>query len=318
MLFNPLKNLVTFFKKSERGMTKSTNTSSQFCKPLVGLCALLCMSLWISAAQAQQMRTALAQINAIPASYTDSNSDVVTATLGVTGDILDSSASGHPAFNDTDLNADDSNVGLVDWVEVQIRLVDEGTLPSAATARPANTDNVYIKPAWLLSDGSVVDVDSDIAAINGGTEGELTIPTGTDGLTFDETTHDLYVLVNHRNHLPIMSASAVAASTVAADGGAYVHNFTEADQAFPNTAKEVGGRHFMFAGDSIGFGAINISDVNTATFGAVDGGQFGSAGYLSGDYNLSGNVNITDVNIVTFGSADTPSGNFGTGSPIAY
>ena len=58
----------------------------------------------------------------------------------------------------------------------------------------------------------MVDVDSDIAAINAGTnDPELTIPTGVDGLTFDATTQDLYVLVNHRNHLPIMSASAVAA-----------------------------------------------------------------------------------------------------------
>ena len=57
MLFNPLKNLVSFFRQSNRGLTES-NISNQFCKPIVGLCALLCMSLWISAAQAQQqMRT---------------------------------------------------------------------------------------------------------------------------------------------------------------------------------------------------------------------------------------------------------------------
>ena len=60
MLFSSFKNLVSFFRQSDRGLTKS-NISNQFCKPVVGLCALLCMSLWISAAQAQQqMRTNLA------------------------------------------------------------------------------------------------------------------------------------------------------------------------------------------------------------------------------------------------------------------
>ena len=316
MLFSSFKNLVSFFRQSDRGLTKS-NISNQFCKPIVGLCALLCMSLWISAAQAQQMKTALAQNNRIPASYTDSNSPAqeITATLGVTGEILDSSEdTGYPSFNDNDTDVDDTNVGLVDWVEVQIRIV--ANADSAPTSRPSDVNNLYIKAAWLLSDGSVVDVDSDIAAINDETEEPtLTIPTGTDGLEFDEGTQDLYVLVNHRNHLPIMSNVAVVADA----GGVYDYDFiTGLDQAVSGTAKEVGGRFFMYAGDSVGFGAISVSDVNNASLGTSLGGQFDSEGYLLSDYNLSGNVNVTDVNIVNFGVSDTPSGNFDVSSPLVY
>ena len=310
MLFNPLKNLVTFFKKSERGMTKSTNTSSQFCKPLVGLCALLCMSLWISVAQAQQMqmRTALAQVNAVPISYTDSNSEETTATVDPNIDDIAADPFGG--------RENGSGVGVVDWVEVQIRIVAEGVVEEP-TARPTDVANFYIKPAWLLSDGSVVDVDSDIAAINSGTEGELTIPTGTDGLEFDESTQDLYVLVNHRNHLPIMSAAAV----VADGAGAYVHDFTVVNQAFSGTAKLVGtSSYVMYAGNATGDANVDDSDVNRVIFGSADtpAGDFGGSGYLFGDYNLSGNVDDSDVNLVIFGSADTPAGNFGTGSPIVY
>ena len=210
-------------------------------------------------------------------------------------------------------------MGVVDWVEVQIRIVDDAA--AAPTSRPSDADNVYIKAAWLLSDGSVVDVDSDIPAINAGTnDPELTIPTGVDGLEFDDATQDLYVLVSHRNHLPIMSVAAVSASTDAADGGAYVHDFTEEDQAFLGTAKQIGTSYVMYAGNATGDSDVNDSDVNRVIFGSADSpsGDFGGSGYLFGDYNLNSDVNDSDVNIVIFGSSDTPAGNFGTGSPIVY
>ena len=111
-------------------------------------------------------------------------------------------------------------MGVVDWVEVQIRVV-ANTVTDAPT-EPTDAVTSYKKAAWLLSDGSVVDVDSDIALINDDTnDPELTIPTGTDGLTFDAATQNLYVLITHRNHLPIMSASAVTE-----DAGVYDYDFT--------------------------------------------------------------------------------------------
>ena len=296
MLFSSFKNLVSFFRQSDRGLTKS-NTPNQFCKPIVGLCALLCMSLWISAAQAQQMRTNLAADNVIPLSVIDSNSDLIEAEV-------------NPNINDSE-RTEGSAVGLVDWVEVQIRVVTQGEA-APTLARPTAAGSLYIAAAWLLSDGSVVDVDSDIPAINGGTEGTLTIPTGTDGLAFDAGTQELYVLVNHRNHLPIMSATAVPVD----GGGVYDYNFMEENQAVSGTAKLVGGRYAMYAGDSSGDEGVTNIDANTAGRGTADNGEFNESGYLASDYTLSGGVVTADADLARRGSADN--GNFNTTSPITY
>ena len=167
MLFSSFKNLVSFFRQSDRGLTKS-NTPNQFCKPIVGLCALLCMSLWISAAQAQtaqQMKTNLILGAAIPASshvagYTGSDEIIAEATdtdsegqtvisASLVGDVGDGSrVLGTP-------------VGLVDWVEVQIRVVTQGADRPIASGVAVSS---YKQAAWLLSDGSVVDANSDISA----------------------------------------------------------------------------------------------------------------------------------------------------------
>ena len=294
MLFNPLKNLVTFFKKSERGMTKSTNTSSQFCKPLIGLCALLCMSLWISAAQAQtpqQMRTNLAVADLIPASSLDAgytDSEEITATVGVSGEILDPDV--YASFNDTD-RAVDSAVGLVDWVEVQIRVVANTVTEPPATRPDDDAGDVYIKAAWLLSDGSVVDVDSDIATINSDsdTEGELTIPTGDEGLEFDAATQNLYVLITHRNHLPIMSASDVTANT----DSVYEYDFTTGtDQAVGGVSalKEAGGVLSMIVADTGRDGNVGGADISSDIRPNI-----GNATYHVGDVTLDANVGGSDV-----------------------
>ena len=306
MLFSSFKNLVSFFRQSNRGLTKS-NTSNQFCKPIIGLCALLCMSLWISAAQAQQMRTALAGEGLIPASYTDSNSNpsTVTAENNVSGGILEANT-----YDDPDTAG--PMVGLVDWVEVQIRVV--ANLDSAPTVRPSNLVNLYIKGAWLLSDGSVVDVDSDIVAINAaitaGTtpDSTLTIPTGDGGLTFDSDTQKLYVLINHRNHLPIMSPS------VSGSGGVYSHDFTMTEALFA-TSKRLNNRYVMYAGDPEASGSIDDDDVNIVNLRETDPvpGQFGQRGqYLVGDIDFSTVVDDDDVNIVNLRETDPVPGNFGT------
>ena len=272
MLFSSFKNLVSFFRQSNSGLTKS-NTSNQFCKPIIGLCALLCMSLWISAAQAQQqMRTNLASADLIPISYTDTDSNEVTAT-------------NDPNINDPE-RTEDSAVGVVDWVEVQIRVV--ANTVTDAPAEPIDAVTSYKKAAWLLSDGSVVDVDSDITAINGGTEGELTIPTGTEGLTFDAATQILYVLITHRNHLPIMSASAVTEAS-----GVYDYDFTTGTaQAVGGVSalKETGGILGMIVADTGRDGGVGEADISSDIRPNI-----GNATYHVGDVTLDANVGGADV-----------------------
>ena len=281
MLFSSFKNLVSFFRQSDRGLTKS-NTSNQFCKPVIGLCALLCMSLWISAAQAQQMRTNLASADLIPASYTYADPNGAEVTVGTPGSTLDSAT-----YDDPNNTADD--VGLVDWVEVQIRVVADAA--EAPTDRPTDVANLYIKPAWLLSDGSVV--DAELAAVtacrsNPATDCTLTIPTGTEGLTFDAATQNLYVVITHRNHLPIMSAFAVTEAS-----GVYNYDFTTGtDQAVGGVSalKETGGVLGMIVADTGRDGNVGGSDIS-----ADIRPNIGASTYHVGDVTLDANVGGADV-----------------------
>ena len=186
---------------------------------------------------------------------------------------------------------DGSAVGVVDWVEVQIRVVanTETQLPTGLTGVPAAVSS-YKKAAWLLSDGSVVDVDSDIAAINAGTnDPELIIPTGTGGLTFNATTQKLYVLITHRNHLPIMSADAVSA-----DGeGVYDYDFTTGTaQAVGGVSalKEAGGILSMYVSDTDRDGNVGGSDISSDIRPNI-----GASAYHVGDVTLDANVGGADV-----------------------
>ena len=66
----------------------------------------------------------------------------------------------------------------------------------------------------------------------GAADRTLTIPTGTGGVEFDAGTQELYVLVNHRIHLAIMSDAAVPESE-----GVYDHDFSTGEsQAYNGDA----------------------------------------------------------------------------------
>ena len=295
MLFSSFKNLVSFFRQSDRGLTES-NISNQFCKPVVGLCALLCMSLWISAAQAQTMRTELLSApsgSLIPASaelagYTEA------ANLG------------------DEVTVDNSITTLVDWVEVQIRVVAQGAT-EAPEAAPTDAALVYTKAAWLLSDGSVVDADSATVVACTATPADdctLTIPTGDDGLTYDENTQDLYIVINHRNHLTVMSAGSVEPTS-----GEYVYDFSAAEdtaRGAPLTLLNRGaffnsGIYAVYAGkiDSLD-NAINFLDDGPAIVTNDNAG-----GYQVSDLNMNGTVNFLDENPFIIN-------NNNTASPIVY
>ena len=284
MLFSSFKNLVSLFRQSNRGLTKS-NTSNQFCKPVVGLCALLCMSLWISVAQAQQMETALVIRDFIPdssltAGYTEAD-EVIAAT--------------DDSFQDPD-GPDDPQVGVVDWIEVQIRVVTQGAI--APEALPTNADNVYTKAAWLLSDGSIVnalDADGNVTDPNAA-DLTLTIPTGDEGLNFDPLTQELYIVVNHRNHLAIMSRDAVPADdpdSVDDDPEVYEYDFTTAEDTARGLPLVLNNRVYAIrAGSVTDDNRINVLDdppviANTFSTGVSDG-------YELHDVNLDGRVNILD------------------------
>ncbi|MCK4357372.1 MAG: right-handed parallel beta-helix repeat-containing protein, partial [Candidatus Cloacimonetes bacterium] len=150
--------------------------------------------------------------------------------------------------------------GTVDWLQIQLR-----TTATGATEKTAN--------AFLLSDGSIVDVD------------------GNYSLPFYYTTGiDYYIVISHRNHLDIMTATGNTFGDF--DDQATVINLSVAGSVYGSGFKEVETDVYaMYAGDSNDNGQIQNDDKND--YWAV---QVGSGGYLEADFNLNGQVQNDDKN----------------------
>jgi hypothetical protein len=166
---------------------------------------------------------------------------------------------------------------VVDWILVELR---QATSPELATSSTI----LAKRAAFLKSDGSIVDLD------------------GTSAVQFNNSTvgngKNLYVVIRHRNHLAIMSASGAILT-----GDAYSYNFTTGlAQAFGggNGYKQIGtGKYAMVAGDIDQDGNIFVSDYNRWAIG------FGTTnGYFYSDLDMDGNVFVSDYNkwAINFGS----------------
>ncbi len=123
------------------------------------------------------------------------------------------------------------NVNVVDWVLVELR-----TSTTAASS-------VATVAGFLLNTGAIVDVD------------------GTSPLNFPGiTAGSYYVVIRHRNHLAIMSATPIALS-----GASALYDFTTAQtQAYGTNpmATLTGPVYGMFTGDANGDGQITSTDFN--------------------------------------------------------
>jgi hypothetical protein len=159
-----------------------------------------------------------------------------------------------------------SNRSIVDWVLVELR-----------SGAPPTMISVARRAAFLKSDGSIVDID------------------GVSPVSFADVLPGYYsIVVFHRNHLAIMSASAVAMSSVSVT----TYDFTTAaNQAYSTSPSIVPqkllatGKYGLYSGDGNADGGINSGDQNS-----VWRAQFGNPGYLNGDFNLDGSVNAGDIN----------------------
>ncbi len=158
----------------------------------------------------------------------------------------------------------------VDWVLVELR-------EAASAAAALSSTKVGSAAGFLMNDGS-------IKATNG--TANLTVSlTGNSG-------SDFYVVIYHRNHLPVMSAHAISESS-----SVYTIDFTS---ALGNTylgatglASLSGGRFGMLAGDADGDGDVDASDLTT--WRAQNGGTF-TYNSTNGDFNLDGVINAVDRN----------------------
>ncbi len=157
-------------------------------------------------------------------------------------------------------DADYSNT-VVDWVLISFRT---GTAPSTEVSKTA---------ALLNADGSVEFMDNCV----------IEVPNTVTGL---------YILVEHRNHLGIMSATAKPIVN-----GVITVDFTQEDSYKDSSFGQLEvspGFFCMFGGDGNQADDVVSYDINgdDKIVYAIDNGQFNR--YISGDYNLDGDVNGED------------------------
>lgn len=154
---------------------------------------------------------------------------------------------------------------VVDWVLVELR-------ETSGTFSPAAFDSYISRRSGLLMpDGYIRETD------------------GVSLLQFDTTTtHDMYAVVWHRNHLGIISAQPLVLQR-----GSYSYDFTtDPDAAYRGLLAQKSlepGIYGMAGGDGDANGQINNDDKIT-----VWKNQAGSYGYLAGDFNLNGHVSNPD------------------------
>jgi hypothetical protein len=155
--------------------------------------------------------------------------------------------------------------GVVDWVLIEWR-----DAPSAPTATSATT--LGRRAGFLLNDGSIVDTSG----------------TGLVTIGNPQLAGNLFVVVNHRNHLSVMSAGGVPLA-----GEIYTWDFTPAAaQAYGGTLAQkqlAPGQWGMVSGDGDANGEVNNSDKLD-----VWRPQAGANGYKAGDFDLNGQVNNID------------------------
>lgn len=157
------------------------------------------------------------------------------------------------------------NADVVDWVLVELR----ETSGDASTA--TGSTMIAQQAGFILSDGSITAID------------------GTSDMQFNVmVTTNLYVVIWHRNHLGIMSSSALSIS-----GGLYSYDFTTgSDKTFGDVVgcSQLSPTQWgMISADGNSDGNVNVSDRNN-----VWAPESGTSGYKQGDFNLNGNVNNID------------------------
>ncbi|GAB5526539.1 MAG: hypothetical protein Roseis2KO_44110 [Roseivirga sp.] len=160
--------------------------------------------------------------------------------------------------------------GAVDWVLVELR-------EAGSAAAALNSTKVGSTAGFLMSDGTIKATD--------GTSNLTVSLSGNSGA-------DFFVVVYHRNHLPVMSANAITESS-----SLYTIDFTSASantyQGTAGLASLAGSKFGMLAGDADGDGDVDGTDL--MTWRGQNGLQF-SYNTTNGDFNLDGVVNAVDRN----------------------
>jgi riboflavin synthase alpha subunit len=152
---------------------------------------------------------------------------------------------------------------IVDWILVELRTGDPASPPMSTIQQRAG---------FLLASGAVVDLD------------------GISPVAFDSAAiGSYYVVMRHRNHIPIMSASLVSlnlASGLVDLTDSLSHIYGGSAAVLTSTSGTVYG---LSSGDGNGDGGVDTGDRINVWLP-----DNGTAGYLNSDFNLDGGVDTTD------------------------
>jgi hypothetical protein len=169
-------------------------------------------------------------------------------------------------YTGTESVVDIPSTDIVDWIFIELR-----DAPDAASATPATM--IAQQAAFLKNDGSIVGLD------------------GISNLQFDNLINDqLFVVLQHRNHLGIMSADPVPGID-----GQYIYNFSTSNLhvygGSDGYVEIVPGVWGMVSGDADANGVIELNDksVNWSL-------QAGEQGYQATDLNMDGQTDNPDKN----------------------
>jgi hypothetical protein len=169
---------------------------------------------------------------------------------------------------------------IVDWVLVQLRTSE------------SSSSTVAEQAALLRNDGIITDINgNDYLSFEN-------LPTGQAGLTSAK----YYIVVKHRNHLPVMSSSTVAFSShivVNSDQNLVFYDFTNSpNKAYGNNPTINLGNdvYGMYGGDANADGIINNDDITYI------GSFVFQNGYYNADVDMNGKINVLDYKLPTHNS----------------
>ena len=156
------------------------------------------------------------------------------------------------------------NSNVVDWVLIELR-----EAPDAASATQATA--IAQRAGFILNDGTVTDID------------------GSSRLQFGfDPSDNLFAVVFHRNHLPIMSAYPLTETA-----GVYTYDFTVSENGVYGGSlahsELVSGTWGMTSGDANADGDIDNMDKDDIWLPDLY-----NSGYLPGDFDMNGTVLDSD------------------------
>jgi len=156
--------------------------------------------------------------------------------------------------------------GVVDWILIELR-------DAAEVASATESTRIAMQAAFVMSDGTILSIDG-------------VSPPQFNNLTIQ---HSLFVVVWHRNHLPVLSANPLVKT-----GDTYNFDFsTGMNKAFGFEAQKflATGVYGMIGGDANANGTIDGLDKDPAW-----NDEAGKTGYLLTDLNMDGQSSNQDKN----------------------